>query len=162
MSAPARVPKKAEAAAGLRWAGANYEEIAEALGYSNAKSAQQAVEAVLATTASVEDRVQMRQIASMRYERLLKGVWAKAVDPKHPEQLSAVRAARELIDRHVALNGLAMPQEVVVHNPARAELEAWVQKVLTAGEPPVEEYDIFEAEVVDEPVDRDDGENAAE
>jgi hypothetical protein len=145
-----RTPRKAEAAVALRLAGATYDEIAQALGYVSGASALTAVEKVLAGQATGEDQGRMRTIASMRYERLIRAVWTKATNPEHPEQLAAVRAARELIDRHVALNGLALPSQVIVHTPSTQELQRWVAEVSRLTMPEVQEPDIFDAELTDD------------
>lgn len=135
-----------EAALSLKLAGATWPEIASTLGYKDATSARQAVERLLAKAVSEEDRAKARQVAVGRYERLLKGVWAKAISPDNPEHLPAVRTARELVDRLVQVQGAAVPQEVVVHNPNQAEIEAWLVRVTGTNL-----TDIVEAEVIDYP-----------
>lgn len=146
MTAP---PRKAEAAVALRLAGAQYDEIAQALNYPNERAAMAAAEAVLAAAATAEDKAKMRTVASMRYERLIRAIWQKAINPDDPEQMSAVRAARELIERHVSLMGLAVPQELVVRTPTQAELEAWVAQVSQYSLPVVEEADIVDVDVLE-------------
>lgn len=141
MSAP-RAPRKAEAAISLRLAGASYEQIAEVLGYASAEQALKAVENVLSATATYEDKIQMRTVASLRYEKLLSAVWNKAMDAKHGEQLAAVRIARELIERHVALQGLAVPVVQIITTPSTSELEKWVAEVSRVTMPEVVEADI--------------------
>lgn len=153
--------RKAEAAVALAVAGATPQEIADALGFASADRARQAVEGNLATLATPDDKRRHRTLANARYERLLVAVWLKATDPDCPEQLPAIRQAKEIVDRIVALHGAAAPQEVVVHTPTTDALQAWVAKVMAVSAPPVEEADVFElpagdgkgvvdAEIVDE------------
>jgi hypothetical protein len=137
--------QRANAALQLRLAGAPWSTVAEVHNYADAKAAQEAVEKMLAGTATEADRVNGRNLARARYERLLAAIWGKAINAESPEQLPAARAAREFVDRIVALDGLAMPQQVVVHNPSSAEIQAWIAEV--AGR----KFDVVEAEVIDLP-----------
>ena len=141
-----RAGQRADAALALKLSGATWEEVAQATKYADGERARIAVEAMLARSAKNADRGQAREMARNRYERLLRGVWMKAIDPANPEHLPAIRAARELVDRMVVLDGAAMPTEVIVHNPTQAELEAFLARItgttLT---------DIVEAEVIDYP-----------
>lgn len=141
---------KAEAAVALLLAGSTPSEIADALGYTSGKHAMTAIERVLAEQATVEDKAHMRSVATMRYERLLRAVWAKAINPQDAEQLAAVRSAKDLIERIVALHGLAVPQELVVRTPTQNELEQWVAQVTRVGLPSVEEADVLDVEIVDD------------
>jgi hypothetical protein len=146
----ARLPerrRKTEAAVALRIAGASYEDIAAAVGYKNAATAMGAVERELGKTVTRADKERQRDLASRRLERLLRGVWGKAVDPNNVEHLAAARLAKDLIDRHARLFGLDAPTEVVVHNPTQSEIEAWVTHVLSLNET-VLEADVIVGEVV--------------
>lgn len=136
---------RANAALQLRLAGASWDDVAEVHGYADGRKAQAAVEKMLASSATDDDRLRGRDLARARYERLLRAIWGKAINPDSPEQLPAARAAREFVDRIVALDGLAMPQQVVVHNPSSAEIQAWIAEV--AGR----KFDVVEAEVIDLP-----------
>lgn len=147
--------RKANAAIQLRIAGASWDEIAQSLGFPSGHAALVATERALEKELkSEENQAAMRSLAGKRLERLLRGVWAKAIDPENPEQLVAVDKARQLIDRHAKLYGLDAPTEVVVSNPAAHELEAWVSTVVAQTMPPIEEADIFDAEVLEEPEER--------
>ena len=142
--------RKANAAVALRLSGATWGEIAEALGYPTARQALVATEKALERQLRDTDREAMRRIAGARLERLLLGVWGKAIDPQNVEHLVAVGKAREVIDRHAKLFGLDAPTEIVVHNPTQTELEAWVTQVARIRMPQVEEYDILEGDVVED------------
>lgn len=143
--------RKADAAVQLKMAGATWAEIAEVLGYPTPRQALVAVERALVRQLSTEqDKAAMRALAGARLERLLRSVWPKAVDPDSPDHLTAASKARELLADHRKLFGLDAPTEVIVHDPTRTELEAWVAKVL-AGRTVVEEYDIIDGETVEEP-----------
>lgn len=120
------------AATALRLAGATYSEIAETLGYADDAEARLAVERDLAIVGSqdIPGRDRLRSEEAARLERLLRGVWQKAVTPTDPEHLSAVRTALAVVDRHARLLGLDMPIEMIVHNPTTVEIDAWVMGIL--------------------------------
>lgn len=142
--------RKANAAIQLRIAGASWDEIAQSLGFPTPRAALVATERALEKELkSEESQTAMRSMAGKRLERLLRGVWTKAIDPQHPEHLVAVDKARQLIDRHAKLYGLDAPTEFVVNNPAQAELEKWVATVISESRPALEEADIFDAEVLE-------------
>jgi len=133
-AAPARRPKKPAAAAALRLAGASYGEIADALEYTDARSARHAVEDWLAVQAGdPATREQLRIEAVGRLERLLRGTWAKATTPDHPEHIPAGKFALAVIDRVIRLQGLDAPAEVVVHTPTMHEIDQWVATVTGSG-----------------------------
>lgn len=154
---PQLAPRKADAATALRLAGATYDEIARTLDYKDADSARKAVEIGLSQAVSAHDKAHLRELTTRRYERLLRGLWQKATDPESPDHLPAARAAREIVDRMVVLQGIAEPTEVVVHTPATAEIAAWVEQMAQVKLPKVVEADPFalpgevhDAEVVNE------------
>lgn len=149
--------RKASAAIQLRKAGASWEEVAEVIGFPTARAALVATERALERELKTEESQKyMRTLAGQRLERLLRGVWAKAINDEHPEHLAAVDRARQIIDRHSKLYGLDAPTEFVVHSPTQAELERWVSTVIATQQPALEEADIFDADIL-EP-DEDDGE----
>lgn len=138
-----------QSAVALRIAGANYSEVAQALGYASANHARLAVERALAASVGDESRDQLRFLEGRRLERLLRGLWAKATDDRHPDQIAAARTALAVIDRHSRLYGLDAPTQMVVHSPTAGEIEAWVAQMaaqVSQGMP--EEKDIIEGEVV--------------
>lgn len=151
--------RKANAALQMKMAGADWADIAEVLGYPTARQALVAVERALEVGLKTEQsQAMMRSMAGKRLERLLRSCWPKAIDPENPEHLVALTKAREIIDRHAKLYGLDAPTEVVVHSPSMRELEQWVAKVSASQLPQVEEFDIFEGEVIsDTDDDPDDG-----
>lgn len=136
--------RKANAALQMRYAGATWNEIAQALGYPTPRTAMVATEKALERElANADDREKLRRLAGARLERLIRAVWPKAINPDDPDQLIAVGKAREVIADHRKLFGLDAPTEVIVHNPSQAELEAWVAKVVAYQIPEVVEYDII-------------------
>lgn len=144
--------RKANAAIQLRLAGATWPEIAIALGYPTPRQALVATEKALEKQLTdTDDRDKMRKLANARLERLLRGVWSKAIDPESPEHLIALTKSRELIADHRKLFGLDAPTEVVVHNPTQNELEQWVARVVMASGPLVEELDILDVEAIEGP-----------
>jgi anti-sigma factor RsiW len=143
--------RKANAAIQLRIAGASWAEVAEALGYPTPRAALVATEKALEKELRTEEnKTNMRSMAGRRLERMLRGVWAKAIDPEHPEHLLAVDKARLIIDRHAKLYGLDAPTEVVVTSPAQEELEKWVSEVIKTKSPQLDEADIFDADWYEE------------
>jgi len=143
--------RKADAALSLSMSGASWAEIAQTLGYPTPRQAKLAVErALVRQLATEDDKVKMRAMAGARLDRLLRGVWTKAIDPDNPEQMIAQSRARELISDHNKLFGLNAPTEMVVHTPTQSELEDWVLRMTATMVPLVEEDDIYDAEIVEE------------
>lgn len=123
----ADVTRTSRAAVALRLAGASYSEVADALGFANADEAAVAVERDLSTLSGTEgERAQLRREEAARLERLLRGVWQKALDSNDVEHLAAARTALSIIDRHARLLGLDSPQEMVVYTPTAREIDDWV------------------------------------
>ena len=146
-------PKRVAAAAlALRLAGAGYDEVADALGLATAQLARTKAEEALEARAwdDVQGRDRMRAENGDRLERLLRGVWAKATNPDHPEHLAAVKVAKEVIDRHCRLYGLDAPTEVIIHTPTANEIDQWVANMIGAS---VEPLMAMEAQVIDVPSD---------
>lgn len=143
--------RKADAGLSLRLAGASWAEIAQTVGYPTPRAALIAVEKALVKQLNDDPQAKekMRAIAGQRLERLLRGVWGKAINDQDPEHLAAVSRARELIGQHTKLFGLEAPTEVVVHSPTQSELEAWVVQVVSGSRPEVAELDIFDADVIE-------------
>jgi hypothetical protein len=142
--------RKAAAALALRLSGATFGEIAEVLGYPTARAALVAFETALERELKKPaERQAMRELEAMRLERMLRSVWAKAINENHPEHLTAISRAREIIAQHSKLLGLDAPTELVVHSPTINELEAWVAQVITAKGEVIEEVDILEIEAGD-------------
>jgi hypothetical protein len=150
--------RKAHAAMQLRKTGASWDEIAEVIGYPTARAALVSVERTLEKDLLTDEGKKfMRRLASERLDRLLRGVWTKAIDPGNPDHLQAVDRARQLIDRHARLHGLDAPTEHIVHSPTQMELEKWVSEVISASRPALDEADIFEAEILYDSEDPGDG-----
>lgn len=118
--------RQSGAAVTLRLAGASFDEIAETLSLTSSAHARDLVITNLSARASTEVRDTLRVEESARLERLLRGVWPKATNPGDAEHLPAAKVALGIIDRHIRLNGLDAPTEVLVHNPTVAEIDAWV------------------------------------
>lgn len=144
--------KKVISALSLRLSGASLDEICEVVGFASTKDAANAIDKALRDRIQDDDRTKakMRGLANERLERLLRSAWVKAIDPSHPEQLTAIEKCKGLIDRHIKLYGLDAPTEMVVHNPADSELEQWVMAVIQQGSPELMEADILEGEVIEE------------
>lgn len=122
--------RSARAAVALRLAGADYSEIATTLGYPTDLAARRAIEDDLAVDADLPQREDLRTFEALRLDALLKSVWPKATDPGNKEHILSVKAAVSIIDRRIRLLGLDAPEEVIIHTPATAELDAWVAQVI--------------------------------
>jgi hypothetical protein len=144
--------RKADAALSMSLSGATWGEIAEVLGFATPRQARAATEKALVRQLERDgDREKMRKMAGARLDRLLRGIWNKAIDPNNPEQMVAISRSREILADHAKLWGLNAPTEVTVHSPSQSELEDWVLRMTATLVPAVEEPDIFDAEVIDQP-----------
>ena len=90
----------------LRLAGAQYPDIAKQLEYKNAESAQKAADRAFKRL-HIEPTEKQRQMALLRYERLLLSVWADATQGV----VAAVREARACQDAITKLLGLNAPEK---------------------------------------------------
>lgn len=142
--------RKANAALEMRLMGYQWDEIAEVVGYPDAQRAQVAFENALEKQLAddPDSRKALRQITSRRYERLLRGVWKKALDPENAEQMIAQRRALDILAAQAKLLGLDAPAEVVIHAPTNTMLQEWVSGVLSKGNT-AEEGDIFGPGVIE-------------
>lgn len=140
--------RKAHAALQLHIAHVGLDDIAEQLGYPDGGAVLVAIELALERQLHEESREEMRRMVGLRLKRLNQAVWAKAIDPKSPEQLAAVREARANLTEFARLYGLNAPSELVVHTPTATELENWVSTVVQQSVPQLEEADIFEGEIL--------------
>lgn len=143
--------RKANAAIQLRAAGADWDQIAEVLGFPTARAALVATERALEKELRTESKEFLIKMADKRLDALLRGIWKKATDPANPEQMIAVSKARELIADHRKLFGLDKPTEVSIYSPTQAEIEAWVAEQMPSG-PELAEDDIFEVDWAEEPM----------
>lgn len=142
--------RKANSALQLRIAGAEWDEIAQVLGFPSGHHAQVATERALESELHTEEsKKHLRQIASKRLDRLVRSVWSKAINPDNPEHLQYVDRARQLIDRHAKLHGLDAPTEMVVNSPTAEQLEQWVASVVAGTTPALPEADIFEDDIIE-------------
>lgn len=142
--------RKADAALSMKLSGASWSEVAATLGFPTPRAAMLATEKALVRRLDNEDdKTKLRMMSGARLERLLRGIWTKAISPDDPEQMTAVSRSREIIADYNKLFGLNAPAEVVVHSPTQSELEDWVLRMTATMVPEVEEPDIFEAEVVE-------------
>jgi hypothetical protein len=116
--------RKANAALAMRLSGATWEDIASVLGFPTERAALVAYESAMEKQLETpESREELRRLARLRLERLMRGVWAK-------------------------LEGSDAPTEVNIYSPAQSEIEAWVAEQVNKTVPQLEEADIFEGEIV--------------
>ncbi len=139
--------------------GANYAEIATALGVRSPAAVQVAVERALGEMVDDNtDRTKQRRRMSLVLDRLMKGVMPKAVNPENPEQLQAVRTMISLVERYSRLNNLDAPQEVTVHMPGQEEFATFIHAAARGmGLPVAQEADIFSEEYMYAEVVEDEG-----
>lgn len=140
--------RKANAALTMKLGGADWDEIATALGFPTERAALVAVETTLGKRLSEMDRNHLRALAAGRLESLIRSAWRKAHTESDPEHLNAIKSVRETVDRIAKLWGLDAPQEILVTSPTQEHLDAWVGRVVSANLPQVTEADIIEAEVL--------------
>jgi len=121
----------------LRVAGYSWDEIAEQLGFANKSNAYRSVHSYLGTVPQF-DAERERELWRQRLEWL----WRKArrdVDEQRPGALTGgVRIAQAA----ARLSGLDAPEQVVIHNPTVAEINALVQR-LTVPQPRVIEANVL-------------------
>lgn len=145
---PFRAYRQGMSALALRLAGASYIEVAQALGLAGIADARELIESTLANKVTSQDREHLRQEEAARLDRLQRGVWAKAIDPNHPEHLPAVKVALQISESRRRLLGLDAPTEISVHTPTQDEIERWVSTVSAQS---VADYAVLEANVVELP-----------
>jgi hypothetical protein len=151
--------RKANAAIQLRVQGADWDTIAEVIGYPTGRAALVATERALEKEMNAESKDALRQLAAKRLDRLLRSVYPKAINPESPEHLPAIGRARELIADFRKLHGLDAPTEIAVHSPATSEIEDWVAGMVSVTKPRLEEDDIFDIDILeDEPAELEAGE----
>jgi hypothetical protein len=137
---------------GLKLSGYDWGEIARILGFPSPKHALTAYEKALQRNLHESDTsvAKMRDLTGRRMERLLRAVWAKAIDPDHPDQMAAHDRARAVLIDHARLFGLNAPTEMVVSTPSASELHNFVSRVVSAENAGLEEDDILDADVIED------------
>lgn len=110
----------------LRVGGASWDTVASECGYASATTACRAVGRFCDGLPKIDiDR--MRAVAVQRGEDLWREVWQDVLDRKPGATTSAVR----VLTRQAALLGLDQPTEITLHTPTTAELERWINGVLS-------------------------------
>lgn len=128
--------------------GNDWRLIARTCGYPSPRAARVAVEAMMEERLDPSDKEHLRLVVASRLDSLLRGVWRKATNPEDPEHLTAVQRAREIIADHRRVWGIDAPSEVLVTSPTQRDIDELVATVVAGQLPPVENYDIVEAEIV--------------
>lgn len=141
--------RKANAALQLRANGADWEQVAEVLGFPTARAALVATENALEKELRSESKELLVRMVDKRLESLLKSTWKKAHDQNSPEHLNAVTKSREIIADFRRLHGLDKPTEVSLYSPNAAEVEAWVAEHMPTN-PALVEDDIFDVDFIEE------------
>ena len=151
------MPSTSDAATGdaviaLKLKGAGFDQIADALGLPSARTARKQMIRALARRSweNTTSRDTLRAEQTARLETLMAAAWEKALDAEDPEQLTAIRTVRDLIDRIIRLHGLDAPTELTIYNPSAMELQSWVAQTLSGR---TSQYAALEASVVDDDID---------
>ena len=102
----------------LRIAGADYDSIAQKLGYSSRGHAYDAVNALLLARAA-EPREELRALELDRLDKLLLGIWQQAKGGN----LGALDRAVKLMERRARLLGLDAPARTEISGPDSGPVE---------------------------------------
>lgn len=136
----------------LRRDGFNFEEIAEIVGLGSVEEVKAEFERGMAKVIKEDPNSQsrMRDLAGIRLERMLRAVWAQALDPTHPNQMVAFQRALSVIQEHNKLFGLNAATRLDVSvSPAHQEIEAFVKAIHSVETMP-EQDNILDAEWTEE------------
>lgn len=144
--------RKANASLDMALHGANWDQIAEVMGYPTPRAAKVAVELALEKNLSTVDKQKMRLLIQGRYNAMVASVAGKALDEEHPEHLAALGRYREITADVRRMWGLDAPQEVLITNPTEREINEWVGLTVSQSMPDVEEDDIVDVELVEDEV----------
>ena len=128
----AEIRDKQRKAVELRLAGANYHQIAQALGYNGHTGARHAVQRGL-TMAITEPAAEVLQQELSRLDRLLSGIYPQAVQGN----LAAVDRVLKIMDRRAKYLGLdQIKVDVTTRDGDLADLDAALQALTgTSGSP---------------------------
>lgn len=99
--------ERARKALELRKAGAQYVDIATALGYADHSGARRAVERALARL-TAEPAAELRQIEVLRLDRMLQALWEQAVKGNQ----GAIDRVLKIAERRAKLLGLDAPEKL--------------------------------------------------
>lgn len=148
------ITQRAKSCANMRLEGFSFLEIAETLEYSDAREAKRDFKRAMAASHSPEEWETMRQVESMRAERLFRQSFEMAqaeylVDEEGQKVPNADRlrwhqqAAADLMN-HATISGAKAPTKLEV-TPGEAQFEELVSKMLErSGHKVAEEADVLE------------------
>lgn len=143
--------RKAHAAIQMKKEFSTWDEIAETLGYPTARAARVACELALENELQTrEGKEFMRQMASDRFEAMLRTLWKEANDKNDPNRWMAMDRVRALMKDHIDLHGYAAPKQQVITTPTTRQIEEFVATVLKVEKPDLEEANIFDIEYTED------------
>jgi hypothetical protein len=140
---------KGKAAAVMAVSGADFEEIAQVLGFSTPRHAELAVQRALADSLDSWDRADLKRLFMGRYETLFRGALRRSQTKGYYAREAAAATALKTLVEQIKFAGLATPSEHIVHSPAESEIRLFVHHLVsrqTALLP--EEVDVLDAEVI--------------
>lgn len=118
---------KAQRTLDLRAAGATFQQIADALGYSDRSAARKAFHRALDAEVAIgaEQRETLRQQQQYRLEQMLRAVWPNALRGDVKAQERVLR----ILERQARLLGLDAPVNLRVSDGLDAEIEAMLEEM---------------------------------
>lgn len=127
----------------------SWERVAQAVGYPNARAARVAAEKALEEEFRESPKSQefMRRYVAKAFDNLIASVATKAFDQGHPEHLTAVKTARDLLASKSKLLGLDAPLKVTQVDPTQEEIEEYLNR--TIGPREFSDFDILEDDIED-------------
>lgn len=127
----------------------SWDRVAQAIGYPTARAARVAAEKALEEEFKESPKSQefMRRYVAKAFDNLIAAVAPKAFDQQHPEQLAAIKTARDLLASKSKLMGLDAPIKVSQVDPTQQEIEEYLDQMV--GPRKYQDFDILDAEIVE-------------
>lgn len=146
----ATVTTKGKAAAVMAASGADFDEIADVLGFGTPKQAELAVYRALAASYDSWDKQALKAKFDARFEMLWRGALRRSQTKGYYAREAAASTALKTLVEHVKFSGMAGADHVV-HSPMAADIRVLIEKVtnIAIADLP-DEVDVIEGHVVSE------------
>lgn len=142
---------KGKAAAVMAASGADFDEIAQVLGFNTARHAELAVQRALADSLDSWDKASLKALFTTRFETLFRGALARSQSKGYYAREAAANTALKSLVEQVKFMGMASPTEHIVHSPVAAEIRVFIAKLVDQQVAQLpEEVDVIEGHVVRE------------